>query len=169
MGALGLAVQSAYARSPAAAPTPLMGRIVRVTDGDTVVLLDAMNVRHKLRLAGIDAPELRMPYGGQARQHLANLVFGKDVLALVTKRDRYGRAIATVMLRGEDANLQMLEVGLAWHYTQFALEQAGDNASRYLQAEQGARMRFVGLWTEARPIAPWDWRAMRKVARQVYE
>jgi endonuclease YncB( thermonuclease family) len=143
----------------------LEGSIVHVTDGDTATLLDGQNVRYKLRLAGIDAPEMHMPSGQQAKQYLARLVLGKEVVVLVTKQDKYGRYIATVFLGVSDVNLQMLQAGLAWHYTKYAREQTEDDAARYLKAEKEARAQSTGLWGEANPVAPWDWRSERKHAQ----
>lgn len=160
--ACGLPLQSAWSRDGQPAPKPLIGTIVRVTDGDTVTLLDTQNMRYKLRLAGIDAPEMHMPYGQQSKQNLADMVYGKEVVALITKEDKYGRYIATIVLDGVDVNLQMLQTGLAWHYTKYAREQTVDSAARYLKAEQEARARSTGLWSEASPVSPWDWRAERK-------
>ncbi len=135
---------------------------MNVSDGDSVTFFDGQGIRYKLRLAGIDAPEAHMPNGQQARQYLASLVLGKEVVAHIAKQDKYGRYIATIALDGADVNMQMLQAGLAWHYTKYAKEQAGDGAALYLKAEQTARARAVGLWRDANPIAPWDWRVERK-------
>lgn len=154
-----------FACLPQLPSTHLEGRIVGVTDGDTVTLLDIRHSQHKLRLAGIDAPEIRMPYGQRAKQHLATLVFGRNVLAIITKQDRYGRAIATIRVNGADVNLQMIEVGLAWHYSKYSTEQTCDMASQYFRAEQVARAQAFGLWNDPNPIAPWDWRTNRMIVR----
>jgi endonuclease YncB( thermonuclease family) len=144
-----------------AQPHTLEGRIVGVTDGDTVTLLDAHHTQTKIRLAGIDAPESRMPYGQKAKAYLATLVFGKDVVAVTSKLDRYGRTIATLMVAGQDANLAMVQAGLAWHYKQYAREQPRTEAMAYAQAEVLARAQGLGLWQDAEPMAPWDWRHAR--------
>ena len=161
--AWGLLTQNAFAREPQATPMPLLGMISGVTDGDTVTLLDAQNMQYKLRLAGIDAPEMRMPFGSQAKQYLGERLLGKKVVALITQQDRYGRHIATLLLAGEDINLQLIQAGLAWHYTKYAREQTNESAARYLNAEQTARAQSVGLWQADNPQAPWDWRANRKL------
>lgn len=160
--AWGLLTQNAFAREPQAEPIPLLGMISGVTDGDTVTLLDAQNMRYKLRLVGIDAPEVRMPFGVQAKQFLEKRLLGKKVVALIAKQDRYGRHIATLLFEGEDVNLQLIHAGLAWHYTKYALEQTDESAARYSNAELKARMQAVGLWQADSPQAPWDWRADRK-------
>jgi endonuclease YncB( thermonuclease family) len=141
-----------------AQPASLEGQVVRVIDGDTVVLQDTYGTRHTLRLAGIDAPEKRMPYGMAARQQLFQWVAGQAVTALTTKQDRYGRTVATVLLHGQDVNLAMVQNGLAWHYTRYAREQPALQANAYAAAEQAARAERVGLWQDSAPVAPWDWR-----------
>ncbi len=150
-----------------AQPRTLEGRIVGVTDGDTVTLLDAHHTQTKIRLAGIDAPESRMPYGQKAKAYLATLVFGKDVVAVTSKLDRYGRTIATLMVAGQDTNLAMVQAGLAWHYKQYAREQQKAEAMAYAQAEVLARTRGLGLWQDADPVAPWDWRHTRQKYKTV--
>lgn len=142
----------------AAQPATLHGQVVRVIDGDTVELQDTHGTRHTLRLAGIDAPEKRMPYGIKARQQLSEWVAGQQVTALTTKQDRYGRTVATLLHHRQDINLAMVKNGMAWHYTRYAREQAAPQASAYAAAEQTARTQHQGLWLDPAPIAPWDWR-----------
>lgn len=145
-----------------AGPLILQGRIVRVTDGDTVTLLDERQTLHKIRLAGIDAPESAMPYGQQAALHLAALVLGKAVEAVTYKQDRYGRTVATLMLGEQDVNLAMLQAGLAWHYKHYAKEQPAAQAQAYAQAEALARTRNLALWQDSDPDEPWNWRKNRR-------
>lgn len=145
-----------------AEPLILQGRIVRVTDGDTVTLLDERHTLHKIRLAGIDAPESAMPYGQQATLHLVALVFGKAVEAVTYKQDRYGRTVATLMLGEQDVNLAMLQAGLAWHYKHYAKEQPAAQAQAYAQAEDLARTRNLALWQDSDPGEPWNWRKNRR-------
>lgn len=145
-----------------AEPLILQGRIVRVTDGDTVTLLDERHTLHKIRLAGIDAPESAMPYGNHATLYLVALVFGKTVEAVTYKQDRYGRTVATLMLGEQDVNLAMLQAGLAWHYKHYAKEQPAAQAQAYAQAEELARTRNLALWQDSDPSAPWDWRKSRR-------
>ncbi len=76
----------------------LSGRIVRVADGDTITVLDAARVQHRIRLAGIDAPERGQSYGARAKDHMSSLVGGHQVVVAWQKRDRYGRIVGKVML-----------------------------------------------------------------------
>ena len=145
-----------------AEPLILQGRVVRVTDGDTVTLLDEHEALHKIRLAGIDAPESAMPYGHQATLYLASLVFGENVEAVTYKQDRYGRTVATLMHGEQDINLAMLQAGLAWHYKHYAKEQPAAQALAYAQAEELARTQNLALWKDSDPCAPWDWRKSRR-------
>jgi endonuclease YncB( thermonuclease family) len=152
-----------------AAPVLLQGRIVRVTDGDTVTLLDAHQILHKIRLAGIDAPESKMPFGHQATVFLSGLILGKDVDAHAYKHDRYGRTIATLFVENKDINLVMIQAGLAWHYKRYAREQPAGEARVYAQAEELARAQLLALWLEGIPIAPWEWRASHGRTRKGIE
>ncbi len=68
-------------------------KIVKITDGDTLYVLDANYKDHKIRLAGIDAPERRQAYGLASRKHLLSIVAGKQVTVEYQKRDRYGRIV----------------------------------------------------------------------------
>jgi endonuclease YncB( thermonuclease family) len=145
-----------------AEPLILKGRIVRVTDGDTVTLLDEHQTLRKIRLAGIDAPESAMPYGLDATLYLVSLVLGKTVEAVAYKQDRYGRTVATLMLGEQDINLAMIQVGLAWHYKHYAKEQPAAQAQAYAQAEELARTKNLALWQDRDPSAPWDWRKRRR-------
>jgi endonuclease YncB( thermonuclease family) len=81
----------------------LTGRTVRVSDGDTIVILSEGNVQHKIRLQGIDAPERGQAYGTKSKEHLSNLVAGRFVVVEYDKRDRYGRIVGKVLVGGEDA------------------------------------------------------------------
>ena len=74
----------------------ITGRVVSVTDGDTIKMLDADNIEHKVRLRGIDAPEKGQPFGNASRNHLASMVAGKEVRVESTKNDRYGRDLGKV-------------------------------------------------------------------------
>lgn len=137
------------------------GRIVKVTDGDTVTLEGADNSRIKIRLAGIDAPESRMPYGHAAQAHLAGLVLNKEVVAVTHKQDRYGRTVATLLMGSKDINLTMVQAGMAWHYKLYAHEQPRNQATNYAQSELVARTEGRGLWQHEKPIPPWLWRKYR--------
>ena len=136
----------------------LSGCIVRVVDGDTVKLLDDDRVIHTIRLAGIDAPESKMPYGKQATAFLKDLILGKEVVAVPYKQDRYGRTIATIFLHEKDISLAIIDGGLAWHYKKYTSEQPRSEALAYAHSELIARQKKLALWSDETPIAPWEWR-----------
>jgi endonuclease YncB( thermonuclease family) len=140
----------------------LRGRVVAVADGDTITVLTPAQQRERVRLAAIDAPESKQAFGGAAKRGLSALVFGADVRVEYSKRDRYGRIVGRVLRDGRDAGLAQIEAGLAWHYARYAAEQPGAERSAYAQAERAARAARRGLWAEAAPVAPWDWRAQRR-------
>jgi endonuclease YncB( thermonuclease family) len=150
---------------PAAADT-ISGRVVSVADGDTITVLDNSNTQHKIRLSGIDAPERAQPFGRKSREQLAELVAGKSVEVETDKTDRFGRSVGKVVLSGRDINLVMVVSGLAWHYKAYAKEQGAADRLLYADAEAEARQARRGLWLEADPVPPWDWRARKRGAQQ---
>src|SRR5262245_23816661 len=109
--------------APAAWADVLSGKIVSVADGDTVTLLDGDNQQHRIRLAGIDAPEAHQAHGQRSRQHLAELTYRKEAKADCYKRDRYGRSVCTVYVDGQDVGLAQLDAGMAWWFRKYAHEQ----------------------------------------------
>jgi len=136
----------------------LVGRVVRVSDGDTVTLLIDGRIQQKIRLAGIDAPEKAQPFGDRAKQRLSALVYGKTVTVVGAKQDRYSRLIAKILVDGQDANLQMVVSGHSWHYKKYQSEQGPADRIAYAQAELDARLARRGLWADVTPVAPWDYR-----------
>ena len=90
----------------------LLGKVINVADGDTITLLDDTNTQHKIRLAGIDAPEKRQAFGNVSKQSLADMVAGQSVAVEWVKVDRYGRKVGKVLLAGLDCNLVQVKRGL---------------------------------------------------------
>jgi len=136
----------------------LSGRVVSITDGDTVILLDKTHQQYKIRLAAIDAPEKAQPFGQKSKTNLSALIFNKDITAVCSKRDRYGRLICKVLLGVSDVNLEQIKAGMAWHYRKYAKEQTSQDRENYEIAEFNAKLRRLGLWNDKNPIPPWDWR-----------
>lgn len=157
-----LALIGASSSSPSWADV-LTGKIVELADGDTVTVLDERKQQHKIRLAGIDAPERKQPYADASRKHLASLVFGKNVEVRFHKKDRYGRLVGTVFLDGSDVNLRQVNAGLAWHYKAYEREQSEQERLDYSEAEETAHRLRLGLWQEPHPVPPWDFRRARKL------
>ena len=145
----------------------LTGVVVGVTDGDTVTLLDVQKQQHKIRLAGIDAPESAQPFGQRSKENLSRLVFGKPVKIEWNKRDRYGRIVGKVWVQPEscpscamtlDAGHAQITVGLAWWFRKYASEQSPEDRGSYEFSEQEAKAKRVGLWSDPSPVPPWEWR-----------
>ena len=125
----------------------LTGKVVRSTDGDTISVLDAQNRQHKIRLFGIDAPELlHQAFGQRAQQALGDLVAGQQVKVLYRERDGYGRILAHVMLGNRWVDCEMVADGFAWHYRHYSKNRELE------QAEQSAKASSAGLWKEPRPV-----------------
>lgn len=152
--------------APAAHAATLEGLVVYVTDGDTLTVLDDQRQQHKVRLAGIDAPERGQPFGKRATMELAELAKNKRVIVDWNKTDRYRRIIGVVWVAPDDcsickpldAGLTLIGDGLAWHYRAYERDQSVDDRRDYRQAEAAARARHAGLWTDTNPTPPWGWR-----------
>lgn len=138
---------------PASAAAYLLeGKVVRVSDGDTITLL-VQQQQHRVRLAEIDAPEAPgQPFNEVSRQHLASLISGQLVQVRVVDTDRYGRAVGHVYHQGRSANAEMVRAGLAWVNPRYSR----DPKLQILQAEARAARR--GLWRDPAPVPPWEWR-----------
>jgi endonuclease YncB( thermonuclease family) len=126
----------------------LSGQVVAVSDGDTIGVLDAQRVTHRIRLAGIDAPELGQPFSQRSKQHLAGLVHGREVQVQWNKLDRYGRVVGKVIADDLDVCREMVAAGLAWHYKAYQQEQSAEDQRSYSDAEDAARQMHLGLWSE---------------------
>ncbi len=128
------------------------GQVVRVVDGDTIVVLNTNNQQVKIRLEGIDCPESNQDFGAKAKKYTSDLCFGKQVRVVESGNDRYGRTLAFVYVNDICVNEELLKAGLAWHYKKY-------NQAEYLaQLEWNAKKRKLGLWSFNNPIAPWEFR-----------
>ncbi|HEY1399391.1 thermonuclease family protein [Roseateles sp.] len=145
-----------------ASAATLRGEVVGLADGDTLTVLDNEHHQHRVRLVGIDAPEKRQAFGERSRQHLSELVFRQEVVVDWKKRDRYGRILGVVRVRSVDVGQAQLRAGLAWHYKAYAREQAAGQRTLYSAEEVDARRARRGLWSEAAPTPPWEFRRSKK-------
>lgn len=136
----------------------LLGKVVGVSDGDTITVLDASKTQFKIRLEGIDAPEKAQPFGQKSKEHLSDLVFGKQVIVESNKTDKYGRTVGKVLINGKDANLEQVRSGFAWHYKEYQKEQSAADRVVYANAETSAQSSKSGLWRDTKPMPPWEWR-----------
>lgn len=131
-------------------------RVLRVVDGDTLVLLDAGQRPRQIRLLGVDAPEILQPFGQQARTGLSAQVAGRQV----TTRCWPGATgeACQVYVAGHDVGLQMISAGLAWWNEQDAGQLQEAERTAYAQAEFNAKIRRYGLWHSKNPMPPRQWR-----------
>jgi len=128
------------------------GKCVRVGDGDTIEVM-----RHgkavRVRLFGIDAPELKQDHGRTARKFLAERIAGKEVRVRIMEIDQYGRVVGKVYLGDTYINLEIIRAGYAWWYSRYA-----PNDLDLMTVEKKARAARIGLWSHPRPSRPWKWR-----------
>jgi endonuclease YncB( thermonuclease family) len=139
--------------------TRITGIANKVHDGDSIHITPAGQKRVIVRLAGIDAPELKQRFGLPARDHLRSILLNKPVEARCHKIDRYERRLCVVYRDGTDINLAMVSAGLAWHYKKYQNEQTRKQRRQYASAEHEARTRRLGLWRDNNPQAPWNYRS----------
>lgn len=137
------------------------GIAVNVADGDTLALVVSNKSKKIIRLAGIDAPEKIQDFGPQSKQKLTELCLHKLVKAEVRSIDRYGRSVARIHCDDVNVATQLLQAGLAWHFTKYAKTQPEQEAEDDRLAQESAKSSGIGLWSMTDPIAPWDWRAMQ--------
>lgn len=145
----------------------LPGRVLRVTDGDTVrVRLDSGPIN--VRLHAVDAPEISQPWGREARDALARrLPVGRAVQLEVTDQsDGYGRMVARVVTDGADIDAWLVRSGHAFVYRQYAGREDAD----LCRLEHQARIGRDGLWglPAQRRVAPWEWRRNKRGAARPY-
>ena len=141
------------------------GKVIRVHDGDTVTVVDQDEKKFNIRLQGIDAPELKQPFGSTSQQNLSRMVLGKDVKIVWNKIDKYRRTVGTIMLDGRDVNIEQVKAGLAWHFKKYEDEQEPADRISYSAAEQHARAAQLGLWKDPDSMPPGDWRLGVKLER----
>jgi len=141
----------------------LQGRVVGVTDGDTITLLDSSKTQYKIRLSGIDAPEKKQPFGQRSKESLSAMAYGKEIYVEWFKKDRYGRTIGKLVTKqGQDINLEQINSGMAWHYKKYEKEQAWEDRLLYAEAEVRAERTRVGLWSAPNPVPPWEYRKEKR-------
>ena len=126
-------------------------KVIGIKDGDTIEVLHK-GQSEVVRLSGIDCPERKQPFGSAAKKFTSILCFGKTVEVRGSKKDRYGRLIAEVFVDGLSVNRILLSSGYAWHFKKYS------NRSDYTALENEARKAKKGLWADANPVPPWEWR-----------
>ncbi|HKA01991.1 MAG TPA: thermonuclease family protein [Candidatus Solibacter sp.] len=139
-------------------PWIVEGRVVGISDGDTITVLDDSKTQHRVRIAGIDAPEKGQAFGEQSKQNLSALVFQKRVESRCHKKDRYGREVCAVYVARRDVGLEQIRNGMAWWYREYAHEQATQERLVYRDDEAAAKAARRGLWNDPKAMPPWAWR-----------
>ena len=131
--------------------------VVGISDGDTLTArCDGIQEQVKVRLAEIDAPEKKQPFGMKSKQALSGTCFQRSAELRVVDRDRYGRTVARIKCNGVDANAEQIRLGMAWVYDRYVKD-----ASLY-QLQDEARAAQRGLWADSAPIPPWKFRKFRE-------
>lgn len=142
----------------------IIGKVMQVKDGDTVVVNPEDGGQFFIcRLYGIDAPETThprfgkksQPYGEEAARELKKLILGQNVQVFLTGQKTYNREVCLIKKDGLDVNLEMVKRGYAWAYKQYLKR---PHASEYINAENEARRRKLGLWQDNNPTPPWEFR-----------
>lgn len=114
-------------------------KVINIHDGDTFTILDE-GQKKKVRLHGIDAPELAQEYGKESQEHLSNIVFNQEVKLVITGVDKYGRTLANVYIDTLWINRDMIATGNAWHYKKYSKDTTLSNAEMYAQSKK------LGVW-----------------------
>ncbi|EJL74283.1 micrococcal nuclease-like nuclease [Chryseobacterium populi] len=136
------------------------GRVIKISDGDTITVLLEGNQQKKLRLAEVDCPEKGQAFGKNAKQFTSDQVYGKTVNFIETDKDRYGRSIAMVYYdNGKYLSRELIKKGFGWWYFPFSK----DTSLGKLQ--KNAQYRKVGLWHDVHAVAPWEYRKIKRELR----
>lgn len=130
----------------------ITGKVVRVADGDTVTLLLADKTQQRIRLAEIDAPESKQPFGRQSTRALIRMCAQRTAAVHVQGRDRYDRVIGRVICDGVDTTEEQVRTGMAWVYDNYVRDR------QLYRLQEEARASRAGLWHDKQPIPPWEWR-----------
>jgi endonuclease YncB( thermonuclease family) len=149
--------------SSIASTDALSGRVVGVTDGDTITVLTVAHKQVRVRLAEIDAPEKDQPWGQRSKALMSELVFGKPVTIQTSGQDQYGRTLGRVYVGPTNVNAEMVRRGAAWAYRAYLTDRS------LVTVETEARQAHLGLWSlpNSQTIPPWDWRRGQRTTQVV--
>src|SRR5215467_12729857 len=142
----------------------LFGKVIEVNSGDVITIFN-LNRPVRVRLLGVDAPEMNQAFGDVAKKHLSDLVFEKSVLVEYTGIGADRSLTGRVLLNNADIGAQMIRDGVAWFDSSNGNRLSANDREIYQQSEQAARNEKRGLWKEDNPVAPWEFvkaEAMRR-------
>ena len=130
----------------------LVGTVIAIESGDTFTL-EMGNKTERIRLEGIDCPEVDQPFGNKAKTFTSRKILNKKVTVEVKSRDSYNGTWSVVLTPdGQDLNRELLKTGLAWWYHKYS----DDHSLGELETK--ARLKHRGLWDQIAPMPPWDFR-----------
>jgi micrococcal nuclease len=134
--------------------TTLKAKVIGIKDGDTVVVLDSLNNQITLRLAEVDCPEKRQPFGTKAKHFTSDQIYLKTIKYVVTDTDRYGRNIAMIYYDTDNKYIsaEIIKAGMGWHYKRYS------TSKELALLEENAKKDKIGLWVDNNPIEPSEWR-----------
>jgi len=133
------------------------GQIISVGDGDTITIRSTSGQNITVRLACIDAPEMNQPGGKESAKRLSTILpKGTAIRVIPVDKDQYGRTVG-VVFGSKNINLQLLQEGQAWVYEQY-IGNCRTSAPQLRQAQTAAKQNRIGLWSQATPCPPWDFR-----------
>jgi endonuclease YncB( thermonuclease family) len=139
------------------------GKVISVYDGDTITVSTMDNQKVKIRLYGIDAPELKkQPYGKASRNFLERQILNKYVEVTDLGKDMYNRTVAKIYYKNEYINLKSIQAGMSWHYSAYSKD------LDLKEAQETAKLHEIGLWRGELSVAPWEWRALEKKRRLTF-
>ena len=133
----------------------LYGKVIEVNSGDVITIFN-LNRPVRVKLLGVDAPEMNQAFGDVAKKHLSDLVFDKAVLVHYSGISADQSLTGTVLLNDADIGAQMIRDGAAWFDQHNGDRLAATDREVYQQSEQAARAERRGLWQQANPTAPWE-------------
>jgi endonuclease YncB( thermonuclease family) len=151
------------------AQAEIVGRVVGISDGDTVTVLTENYVPRKIRLSGIDSPEKGQAFGQRAKENLSDLIYNKTVRVEERTTDRWGRTVGKIWLGEKDICLQQIIDGYAWHFKKYQKSQPQPERIIYAETETQAKEAKKGLWRDAEPVPPWDWRKLTRAQKESRE
>ena len=135
------------------------GKVIKISDGDTITILLKGNQQKKLRLAEVDCLEKGQAFGKNAKQYTSGQVFGKTINFIETDKDRYGRSIAKVYYdNGKYLSKELIKAGMGWWYFFYS------NDASLGKLQEKAQQKKIGLWQDNQAIAPWEYRKIKREA-----